>query len=174
MGGAGAALGSGIVVRPATPDDAGAISRLCDALNEHEGEPVGLFTPDLIRKDGFDRAPPEFRVLMAVVDGEPAGYAMFHPSYSSEHGQRGLYLQDLYVADGVRRRGVGRALLAGVARAAADEGRNFVWWCSKPWNEDARAFYAGLGAVEEDIRAHAVFGDAFAALAAGSPAPAVD
>ena len=93
----------GLVVRPATPADAEAVTRLCDELNEHEGEPVGHFTPELVRRDGFGRTPPEFRIFLAVLDGEPAGYAMFHPSYSSEWGQRGVYLQDLFVRPAARR-----------------------------------------------------------------------
>ena len=157
---------SGLVVRPATRDDADAVSRLCDELNGHRGERAGPFTPELVRRDGFGRSPPEFRVLLAVVGGEPVGYAMYHPSYSSEWGQRGLYLQDLFVTAAARRRGVGRALMAAVARAAAeDDGRSFVWWCSNACNADAQAFYAGLGAIQEDVRAHAVFGPAFVSLA---------
>ncbi len=165
------AASPGLIVRPATPADAEAVTRLCDELNEHEGEPVGHFTPELVRRDGFGRTPPEFRILLALLDGEPAGYAMFHPSYSSEWGQRGVYLQDLFVRPAARRRGAGRALLAAVTRAAEADGRTFVWWCSKAWNANVQAFYAGLGAIEEDVRAHALFGEPFAALAATAQAP---
>ena len=100
-----------------------------------------------------------------TVDGELVGYALYHTSYSTEFAARGFYLYDLFVADAARGRGVGRALVAGIARAAKADGRSFVWWCSKAWNVEAQAFYERLGAVEEDIKAHAIWGDAFDRLA---------
>ena len=45
--------------------------------------------------------------------------------------------------------------MAAVAAAAKAEGRTFLWWCSKEWNREAQAFYAGLGAIEETVQAHA-------------------
>lgn len=154
----------GIAVRPAVPADAGLLARLVAELNAHEGCPTGECTAEVVRAHGFGEHP-EFRALVAELDGAPAGYAAFHPSFSTEHGQPGLYLQDLYVVEAARRRGVGRALFAAVARAAAAEGRTFVWWCSRPGNAGASAFYAGLGGIEEPIRAHAVSGPAFERLA---------
>lgn len=155
-------------VRPAVPGDAELLARLVAELNRHEGYTTGECTAEVIRAHGFGERP-EFRALVAELDGEPVGYAAFHPSFSTEYGQRGLYLEDLHVTEAARRRGVGRALMAAVAQAAADEGRTFVWWCSKPGNEVAAAFYAALGGIKEEIRAHAVFGPAFDALAGDGP-----
>lgn len=155
-------------VRPAVPDDAELLARLVAELNRHEGYPTGECTAEVIRAHGFGERP-EFRALVAELDGEPVGYAAFHPSFSTEHGQRGLYLEDLFVRVEARRQGVGRALLAAVARAAAGEGRTFVWWCSKPSNTGAATFYATLGGIQEEIRAHALFGPAFDALAGWRP-----
>ena len=160
--------GAGATVRPATPADAEVLARFVAELNLHEGYPVGLCTAEVIRAHGFGDLP-EIRALLAELDGRPVGYALFHPSFSTEYGQRGLYLQDLHVTAEARRRGVGRALFAAVARAAAGEGRTFVWWCSKPGNEGAAAFYTALGGNQEEIRAHAVSGPAVDRLVAGDP-----
>ena len=161
---------TGVAVRPATPADAEDLARFVAELNLQEGYPVGSCTAEVIRAQGFGERP-EFRALLAELDGLPVGYAVFHPSFSTEYGRHGLYLQDLHVTEAARRRGVGRALFAAVARAGAGEGRTFVWWCSKPGNKGAGAFYATLGGVEEEIRAHAVSGPAFGRLVvAGDPA----
>jgi GNAT superfamily N-acetyltransferase len=155
------------VIRPAGPDDAGLVADLIEELNRHQGEPTGRVTADAVRRDGFG-ARPEFQVLLAEVDGAVAGYALFHPSWSTEVGERGFYLYDLYVREAARGRGVGRALLAAVAARARAEGRTFLWWSSKDWNREAQAFYAGLGAIEETAKAHAIFGEPFERLAASA------
>ena len=56
--------------------------------------------------------------------------------------------------------------MAAVARRPRHEGRTFLWWCSKEWNREAQEFYADLGAIEETLSAHALFGEAFDRLAA--------
>lgn len=162
-----------LAIRAAAAADAEAIAAMIEELNAHQGDETGHVTAEAVRCDGFGREPPEFRVLLAELDGgaDPVGYALFHPSWSTEVGERGFYLYDLHVRDAARGRGVGRALLAALARLARAEGRTFLWWNSKDWNEGARAFYRRLGATEESVRAHALLGDAFAALAAEGDSP---
>ena len=161
-------------IRRAGADDAPLVTRLIEELNAHQHEPLGLVTEEAVRDHGFGEAP-EFAVLLAELEGATVGYALFHPTWSTEVGERGIYVYDLFVRDSARGRGVGRALMAAVAGIAKAEGRAFLWWCSKPWNRDAQAFYAGLGAIEEDIKAHAIFGDPFERLAAADRlGPAAD
>lgn len=151
-------------VRLATADDAVQLAALIDELNEDQQEETGRVSAETIRRDGFGPRP-EFRVLLAELDGAPAGYALFHPSWSTEVGEPGLYLYDLYVRGPARGHGVARALMVALARLARDEGRTFLWWSSKVWNTGAQAFYRKLGATEETVKAHALFGEAFVALA---------
>lgn len=155
---------SALVIRLAGPADAGLVAGLIDELNADQGEPTGQVTAEAVRRGGFGPSP-EFRVLLAERDGAPLGYVLFHPSWSTETGEPGLYIYDLFVRRMARGHGVGRQLVAAVARLAREEGRGFLWWNSKAWNREAQAFYAGLGAVEEDVKAHAVFGEAFDRLA---------
>jgi len=115
---------------------------------------VELFGPD-----------PWFEALLAVKQHRPVGYAFFHRSYETGFAARGYYLQDLFVVADLRRRGVGRALFAAVARRARARGATYVWWASKTWNREAQAMYARLGAVSEPVVAHAVFGRAYHELA---------
>jgi GNAT superfamily N-acetyltransferase len=156
-----------VAVRRATVDDIELLVTLIEELNAHQKDETGHVTAEAVRRDGFGAAP-EFGALLAELDGEVVGYALYHPTWSTEVGERGLFLYDLYVRDAARGHGVGRALMQAFAAVAKAEGRSFLWWTSKPWNREAAAFYTGLGAIEEDIRAHAIHGDAFDRLAAGA------
>ncbi len=159
-----------IRIRRAGPADACLVATMIEELNAHQREPTGHVTAESVRRDGFGTMP-EFTVLLAEVDGAVGGYVLYHPSWSTEVGERGLYIYDLYVRPDARGHGLGRALMRAVAAVAKAEGRSFLWWCSKAWNREAQAFYAGLGAIEETIKAHAVLGEAFDRLAAGATAP---
>ncbi|WP_178130767.1 GNAT family N-acetyltransferase [Reyranella sp. CPCC 100927] len=156
-----------VSVRRATVDDAEALAELTRGLNAHQGDPVGNFSAAVARRDGFG-ATPCWTALIAERDGEPVGYAMFHAAYDAPHAARGLYLQDLFVREDARRLGVGRALMAAVAREARQAGCIFFWWTAKQWNTEALAFYRALGATADTVVAHALFGPAFDRLIDGA------
>lgn len=88
--------------------------------------------------------------VVARVDGEPAGMALFFHNFSTWTGLRGLYLEDLYVRPEMRGRGVGRALLAHLARLARERGCARFEWAVLNWNEPAIRFYRSLGALPMD------------------------
>ena len=85
-------------------------------------------------------------VLVAETDGHPVGFALFFHNYSTFLGKPGLYLEDLYVTTPARGAGVGRALLARLARIAISRECGRVEWSVQDSNEQAIAFYKGLGA----------------------------
>lgn len=153
-------------LRPATADDVALIVRFIRALAEyerllHECEA----TEDAIRASLFG-ASPQAEVVIAEVDGEPAGFALFFHNYSTFLARRGLYLEDLFVLPGHRGRGVGRALLAHLARLALDRGCGRLEWWVLDWNADAIRFYRSLGAVAmDDWTVQRVSGDALVQLA---------
>ena len=153
-----------LALRAATAADAGRLVELVDALKASEGDQRGHFTLATALRDGFTGGP-EFRVILAELDGRAVGYALFQPSYSTEWGQRGLFVHDLYVEPQARRQGVGRALLAAVAANARAEGRSFVWWASRPHNHVAQKFYQGVANISEPILAHALAFATFEGLA---------
>ena len=65
---------------------------------------------------------PHFEALLAFLDGEPAGMALFHPRFSTWLGQPRLFLEDLYVTEAARGHGVGRRLMARLAAIAIERG----------------------------------------------------
>ena len=156
------ALSAAPSLRSATVADAARIAELVEALNRSEGDPTGYVTAETMARD-LDRS--EIRVVVAEAAGSIVGYCLFHFGYEATYAASGLYIVDLYVIEGWRRRGVGRSLVAEVARRAKAGGGSFVWWTAKPGNDAANAAYAKLGSFSEPLVAHAVFDDAFEALA---------
>ena len=93
------------------------------------------------------------------------GYALFYPSYDTDHGAKGAYLQDLYVLPEARGRGIGRALMAAVARACQDDGGCYLFWNALESNRAGRAFYRRIGAREEPVVTLSLQPDALRRLA---------
>ncbi len=138
-----------LLIRPATVDDVALLRTMIRELAEFEREldRCVIDESDLVR-DGFGTNP-KFRALIAEWDGQPAGYALFFDYYSTWVG-RGLFLEDLLVRGSFRGKGIGKALLARVARIAVHENCYGVHWEVLDWNEKAIEFYKSLGAEFRD------------------------
>jgi GNAT superfamily N-acetyltransferase len=109
---------------------------------------------------------PRAEVLIAEVDGAPAGFALFFHNYSTFLGRPGIYLEDLFVRPEARSRGVGRALLVHLARVAAERGCGRLEWSVLDWNVDAIGFYRRIGATaKDDWTTYRLAGEALARLA---------
>ncbi len=136
-------------IRPATVHDAALLWSMIHELAEYEREldQVTIRKEDLVR-DGFGENP-RFRAFIAEWDGQTAGYALFWGYYSTWAG-RGMFLEDLFVREAFRGRGIGKALLAGVARVAVDEHCYGIHWEVLDWNEKAIELYKNLGATFRD------------------------
>jgi GNAT superfamily N-acetyltransferase len=93
---------------------------------------------------------PFAEVVFACLDGTPVGFALFFHSFSTLRGKPGIYLEDLYVRPEVRGRGVGRRLLAWLARTALERGCTRLEWVVLDWNAPSIAFYRSVGAVARD------------------------
>ena len=116
-----------ITVRPARAEDAGAIAAMANALNVFEGKPGDVYSAELVEAQAFGAAP-LFSVLVAEVDGELVGYALFHDSYNPRVAGPEVWLHDVFVREPARSRGVGRRLMAAVARATVERGVTALSW----------------------------------------------
>ena len=138
-----------LVIRPATRNDAALLLAMIRELAAFERLPemVSNQEADLVR-DGFGESP-RFRALIAEWSGQAAGYAVFFDYYSTWAG-RGIFLEDLFVREAFRGRGIGTALLAAVARVAVEERCYGVHWSVLDWNEKAIEMYKAMGAEFRD------------------------
>ena len=93
---------------------------------------------------------PVIEAVIARVDDQPVGYALFFPNFSTFLGKPGLYLEDLYVRPAARGLGVGRKLLEHLARTAVERGWGRFEWSVLDWNEPSIAFYKKMGATAMD------------------------
>lgn len=133
-----------LLIRPATVDDVPLLMRFSRELADYEREPSSVVvTEEALTKDGFG-SQPKFRSLIAEWDGQAIGYALFYDFYSSWKGP-GIFLEDLFVRESFRGRGIGKALLSHVARVARDGGHWGIRWEVLDWNKSAIEFYKSLG-----------------------------
>jgi GNAT superfamily N-acetyltransferase len=155
-----------LAIRHAGPDDAELIHRFIVALAEYEREPAAVeVTPPVLRAQLAERPAP-FECLIAELDGEPAGFALFFHNYSTWRGKRGIYLEDLFVDPARRGHGVGKALLAHIAAIARERDCTRLEWAVLGWNAPAIGFYERLGAKPlDEWTTFRLTGDALAALA---------
>jgi ribosomal protein S18 acetylase RimI-like enzyme len=104
--------------------------------------------------------------LVAFDDGNLAGYAMIYPSFASFRGQRGMYLEDIFIRAEYRGTGLGHAMLKEIAQIARSRGCERIDFLVLDWNTPAIGFYEKHGAVRDEQERHFKFvGEAFDQLA---------
>ena len=153
-------------IRPATADDVPLIRALIAELAEYERlSHAAVATDEGLREQLFG-AQPGAEVLIGEVDGEPAGFALFFHNFSTFLGTRGLYLEDLFVRPAARGVGLGKHLMAALARIAVQRDCGRFEWSVLDWNTPAIGFYRKLGATGlDEWTVQRLEGDALHALA---------
>jgi len=135
-----------ISIRPATPNDVPTVAFLIRALSQYEKlEHEVTMTEDRLRATMFGPRP-YAEALLAEDDGKPVGFALFFHNYSTFLAQPGLYLEDLYVPESHRGKGIGKSLLVQLAKIAVERNCGRLEWAVLDWNVDAIGFYEKLGA----------------------------
>lgn len=133
-------------IRPAVPGDEALILELIRELAVYErlADEVEA-TPAMLSEALFsDRAVAE--TVIAEWEDEAVGFALFFANFSTFVGRPGLYLEDLFVRESHRSRGIGKALLLHLAGIARERGYGRMEWSVLDWNQPAIDFYHRLGA----------------------------
>ncbi len=153
-------------IRPADPDDADTIHAFITGLAVYERAPEAVeVTPAELRRQLASAEPP-FECLLAFDAGRPVGFALFFATYSTWRGRSGIHLEDLFVPEVERGRGIGTALLQRLAALAIARGCARLEWAVLDWNEPALRFYRGLGAEAlDEWTTHRLSGAALESLA---------
>jgi len=141
-----------MTIREATPADVPAILQLVHDLAAYEKEPDKvLATPAHFHAVLFpETGTPTTFAHVAEVDGEVVGMAVWYLTFSTWTGVNGIWLEDLFVQPGQRGSGLGRALLATLARTCVERGYQRLEWWVLDWNEPSIGFYESLGARAQD------------------------
>ncbi len=141
---------AGVAIRAATPEDVPMLLGLIIELAEYERLAEEVHATEELLATALFGERPAAEALIAELDGQPAGYALFFATFSTFLAIQGVWLEDLFVRPGCRRHGVGRALLAAVAAHTRERGGERLEWAALDWNELALDFYRGLGAGRMD------------------------
>jgi GNAT superfamily N-acetyltransferase len=132
-------------IRAATVDDVPLLRKMIVEFATFERlEKFVTVTEETLVRDGFGSRQ-SYRVLLPEWDGKLAGYAFFFGFYSSFQGP-GMFLEDIYVREEFRGKGIGKALMAEVAAITLREGFWAMRWEVLDWNQPAIDFYKKLGA----------------------------
>ena len=161
-------------IEPAQPSDVPLILSLIQELAAYEQLSHEVTaTEERLHDALFGRAPVAHAVI-AREGSDAAGFALYFFNFSTFLGKPGLYLEDLFVRPRWRKRGLGRQLLAHLARVAVERGCGRMEWSVLNWNETALRVYRSIGAAPlSEWTVQRLVGQPLADLAASaSPAPA--
>lgn len=153
-------------IRQASAEDVPLILEFIRELAEYEElSHEVVATEDVLRETLFgDRKVAE--VILGYFGGKPVSFALFFHNFSTFLGLPGIYLEDLYVRPDMRGRGIGKTMLAYLARLARERRCGRLEWWVLDWNEPAIAFYESIGAVPMDRwTVHRLTGEALGQLA---------
>ncbi len=138
------------MIRPATRADVPVLIELIEDLATYERARDEVEIDEAMLAHALFGEEPSAFARVAIVADVVAGMALYYRSYSTWTGLPGIYLEDLYVRPEHRGSGVGKALLASLARTVVDEGYGRLEWSVLDWNEPAIEFYRSIGATATD------------------------
>ena len=155
-----------LTIRDAMPADVPQILQFAKDLATYEREPDAVTATEADIHEGLFGATPLVEALIAEIDGEAQGFAIFFKTFSTWTGKPGFWLDDLYVNPDARGSGAGKALLKAIAALAVKRGyARFDWWVLD-WNTPSIGFYKAMGAkAMDEWTVYRLDGDALPAVA---------
>lgn len=164
---------SAAILRAATRADVPLITQLIRELAEYEKLAHSCVADDELVGQNLFGERPAAEVVLAFIGEEPAGFALFFENYSTHLSRRGMYLEDLYVREHLRGRGVGKLLLSKLASIALERGYGRMEWAVLRWNESAIRVYDAIGAEPlSGWLTYRLSGDSIRRVAASAESPA--
>ena len=134
-----------LAIRPARAGEAGLVFQFVRELAEYE-----KLTHEVEATEAMIDAAlfgPQARVScdFAEWNGEPVGFAFWFLNFSTFSGRPGIYLEDIFVRPAFRGRGIGKGLMAHLARKCVENGWARLQWSVLDWNTPSIEFYKSLG-----------------------------
>ncbi|MBR0799300.1 GNAT family N-acetyltransferase [Bradyrhizobium jicamae] len=158
-----------LTIRRARPNEAGLVFSLVRELADYEKLAHEVRASEADIAEALFGANPRLFCDIAEWNGEPAGFAVWFVNFSTFSGRHGIYLEDLFVRPALRGKGIGKALLAHLAKECLANGWSRLQWAVLDWNAPSIAFYKSLGAeLMDEWTICRVSGPALDALADGA------
>jgi GNAT superfamily N-acetyltransferase len=137
-------------IRRARPDEAGLVLSLVRELAEYEKRLHEVSATEADIAAALFGSDPRLFCEIAEWEGQPVGFAVWFFNFSTFSGRAGIYLEDLFVRPAYRGKGIGKALLAYLAKECVANGWARLQWAVLDWNTPSIQFYKSLGAVMVD------------------------
>ena len=137
---------AGVDIRAAAEFDVPLILQFIRELADYERKSQYVTATEADLRAALFGPRPYAEALIARAGDEPAGYALYFHDFSTFRGRPGIYLEDLYVRPQHRHHGIGKALMARLARICTERNCHRLQWAVLNWNEPALRFYRSLGA----------------------------
>jgi len=156
-----------IEIRKAVPDDLAGVIELLREFAEFEDLTDRVeITEEKLAAAVF--GPRSFVHCLVASDGRKlAAYALLHPIFSSFRGQKGMFLEDIFITADHRRGGLGERMLREAAKLAHGLDCERLDFMVLDWNASAIKFYEKHGAIRDEQERHFKFTDeAFVKLCA--------
>lgn len=155
-----------ISIRIVTEQDLGDIARLLRDFADYENLSEYCDVTEQRLHDAMFGESGFVEGLIALDDETPVAYALFYPNFASFRGERGLYLEDIYIDAEYRRLNLGEKMLREIARIARSRDMTRIDFQVLEWNRPAVKFYLKHGAEHNEGENHFKFADdAFLQLA---------
>ena len=157
------------ILRPTTPADIPALHRLMRDFAAYEKLQHRFQITEAELHDALFGAKPALDSILTEVNGTPVGFALWYFIFGTFSGRYGLFVEDIYVEQAFRGRGIGFALFRHMARIALDRECIEMAWNVLDWNAPAIEFYRRIGA--KPVRGwipQQLSGDALTVLAEGA------
>jgi len=157
-------------IRRARPEDAALIFSLLCELAEYE-----KLTHEVEATEGGIAAAlfsdqPRITCEIAEWNGEGVGFAVWFFNFSTFSGRAGIFLEDLFVRPAFRGKGIGKGLLAHLAKLCVENGWSRMQWTVLDWNTPSIDFYKSLGGeMMDEWKLVRLNGDALSQLARAKP-----
>jgi len=154
-------------IRPATNADVPLIIDFVRQLAEYEKLSHEMIATEETMREALFGPRPCAEVLLAFLNERPVAFAVYFQNFSTFLARPGIYLEDLFVKPEHRKKGIGKLILAQLARIAVQRGCGRFEWSVLDWNKPAIEFYKSLGARPMDAwTVYRLTGDALETLAA--------
>jgi GNAT superfamily N-acetyltransferase len=143
-------MNNNLVIKNATKNDVPTILAFIRELAEYEKLLHEVVATEEILTETLFGNNPRAEVIIAFINEQPVGFALYFYNYSTFLARPGIYIEDLYVKPECRGMGLGKKLLAYLARLCIQNNCPRLQWWVLDWNQDAINFYERIGAKAMD------------------------
>jgi GNAT superfamily N-acetyltransferase len=159
-----------LAIHRARKEQAGLVLSLIRELAEYEKLSHEVEATEAMIDAALFGEEPRLFCEIAEWGGEAVGFAVWFVNFSTFSGRHGIYLEDLFVRPAHRGKGIGKALLAYLAKLCVQRGWSRLQWSVLDWNTPSITFYKSLGAeMMDEWTVCRINGAALTALAKAAP-----